>query len=224
MWRISVAQRKGGVGKTTIAVSLAAELCRRGGNVIIIDSDPLRSACEWAALGGLRFPVEEITFKGPVTEWATAVKRVRCDFVVVDTPPSEDALAASIALADVAIIPCLPSGLDLEATGRTLEIVSAVRGLRRDAVHVVLVPNRVDRRTLEGRQLVEELQEFGEIVAPPIGNRTAFVRAFSLGHSVGEFDPHSLGVRELGELCDLVERCLHGTVSRNHEVNQPATG
>ena len=150
--RIAVTQRKGGVGKTTIAVSIAAEISQRGGDVVLVDADPLRSACQWAALDGLHFPVQEITFspRKPVAEWAAAVRSIHSDFVVVDTPPSDDSLAASIALADVAVIPVLPSGLDLEATSRTLEIVGAVRARRADYVHVVLVPNRVDRRTLEG--------------------------------------------------------------------------
>jgi chromosome partitioning protein len=208
--RIAVTQRKGGVGKTTIAVSIAAEIRQRGGDVVLVDADPLRSACQWASLDGLHFPVQEITFspRKPVAEWATAVRSIHNHFVVVDTPPSDDSLAASIALADVAVIPVLPSGLDLEATNRTLEIVGAVRSRRADYVHVVLVPNRVDRRTLEGRQLVEEMEEYGEIVAPPIGNRTAFVRAFSMGNSVGEFDPSGQSIREIRELCDVVERCL----------------
>ncbi len=208
--RIAVTQRKGGVGKTTIAVSIAAELHQRGADVVLIDADPLRSACQWAALGGLRFPVQELTFSSrrPVADWAAAVRRIHNEVVVIDTPPSDDSLAASIALADVAVIPVLPSGLDLEATNRTLEIVSAVRARRADYVHVVLVPNRIDRRTLEGRQLVEEMQDYGETIAPPIGNRTAFVRAFSMGNSVGEFDPHGQGTREIGDLCDVVEQCL----------------
>jgi chromosome partitioning protein len=210
--RIAVTQRKGGVGKTTIAVSIAAEIRERGGDVVLIDADPLRSACQWAALGGLRFPVQEITFspQKSVAEWASAVRRVHHDFVVVDTPPSDDSLAASIALADIAVIPVLPSGLDLEATNRTLEIVGAVRARRTDYVHVILVPNRVDRRTLEGRQLVEEMEDYGETIAPAIGNRTAFVRAFSTGNSVGEFEPNGQGIREIRELCDIVESCLQG--------------
>jgi len=144
----------------------------------------------------------------PVAEWASAVRRVHSEFVVVDSPPSDDSLAASIALADVAVIPVLPSGLDLEATVRTLEIVGAVRARRAEYVHVVLVPNRVDRRTLEGRQLVEEMEEYGEIIASPIGNRSAFVRAFSIGNSVAEFDPNGPGAREIRDLCDIVEKCL----------------
>jgi chromosome partitioning protein len=209
--RIAVAQRKGGVGKTTIAVSLAAEISRRGSEVILIDADPLGSASQWAELGKLGYPVQQITFSANqlVAEWASAVLRVRSECVVIDTPPSDAALAASIALADVAVIPCMPSGLDLEATTRTLEIVNAVRGQRGNHLHVVLVPNRVDTRTLEGRQLTEEMEQFGETVAVPIGNRAAFVRAFSSGHSVGDFEPNGAAVRELRELCAVVEHCLH---------------
>jgi hypothetical protein len=54
--------------------------------------------------------------------------------------------------------------------------------IRPDGVpRLILVPNRVDRRTLEGQQLVDELTAFGEHVSSPIGYRTAFIRAFSSG-------------------------------------------
>ncbi len=52
---ITLAQRKGGVGKTTLAV--AAEFTRRGKDGVLIDSAPQRSACQWAELVNLAFPV-----------------------------------------------------------------------------------------------------------------------------------------------------------------------
>lgn len=208
--RVAVVQRKGGVGKTTIAVSLAAEISRRGADVALIDADPLRSACHWAELGGLSYPIQQITLHAgqPAARWVNAVSRVAGEYVVIDTPPADDALAASIALADVAVVPCLPSGLDLEATGRTLDLVRVVRARRSAPLPVILVPNRVDRRTLEGKQIVEELERFGEIIAPPIGSRYVFVRAFSSGISVATLDPGGMAEQELRVLCDLVERYL----------------
>jgi chromosome partitioning protein len=68
------------------------------------------------------------------------------------------------------------------------------------------VPNRVDARMLEGRQLVENLIGFGEVVSPTIGNRTAFIRAFAAGQAVAAISGPAQ--REIGLLCDLVERTL----------------
>jgi chromosome partitioning protein len=209
---ITLAQRKGGVGKTTLAVAVAAELSRRGKDCALVDSDPQRSGSEWAKLGNLAFPVYEIILgEEPVGAWVAEVRRVEADYVVIDTAPNDRALGASIAVSDLILIPCTPSGLDLEATVRTLEIIDNVRARRRERVHVVLVPNRVDQRTLEGQQLADELIAFGEPVAVAIGDRSAFVRAFAKGQSVGDLAPGQSADREIRSLCDLVEYSLAHT-------------
>ena len=97
--------------------------------------------------------------------------------------------------------------MDLDATVRTLEIVDALR-VRPDGVpRLILVPNRVDRRTLEGQQLVDELTAFGEQVSLPIGYRTAFIRAFSSGFAVSAWAGEP-AYGEIRSLTDLVERFL----------------
>jgi chromosome partitioning protein len=150
---ISLAQRKGGVGKTTLAVSVAAELSVRGLDVALIDADPQLSACEWARPGNLTFPVYEMPFdREPVALWARRARMVDAACVVVDAPPHDRAVGAAVAISDMLLVPCTPSGLDLESTGHTLGIVRAVRERRPQHLDVVLVPNRVDSRTLEGRR------------------------------------------------------------------------
>ncbi|MBN8993901.1 MAG: ParA family protein [Rhizobiales bacterium] len=204
---IALAQRKGGVGKTTLAVSVAAELSGRGFDVGLVDADPQRSACEWARPGNLGFPVYEMPFdRDPVTAWARQARGMTGDCIVIDAPPADRAVGAAVAIADVLLVPCTPSGLDLESTEHTLAIVRAVRERRQAHLGVALVPNRVDSRTLEGRQVIDELRAFGETVAPPIGNRSAFVRAFSLGCSVSDLAPGEKADLEVRALADLVGR------------------
>ena len=203
---IAVAQRKGGVGKTTLAISFAAEAKKRGRNVALIDGDSQISACRWAELGNLDFPVYELTLDNQsVSEWAREVRRIAGEDIVIDTAPSDRALGAAIALADLVLAPCTPSGLDIEATAHTLEIIGAVRARRHGAPKVVLVPNRIDTRTLEGRQLFEELVSFGEPVSPPIGDRAAFVRAFSTGCAVGDLAFGWAADQDIRRLCDFIE-------------------
>jgi chromosome partitioning protein len=206
---ITVTQRKGGVGKTTIAICIAAELTRRGHDVALVDSDPQRSASQWAEPGNLEFPVYEMALTDTsVSAWAQEVRNIRAGLVVIDTAPNAREMGASVALANVILVPCTPSGLDIDATAQTLAIIGAARERRRDRIKVILVPNRLDRRTLEGQQVVEELSEFGEIVAPPIASRSAFVRCFTSGQSVASFMPGDAADREIQRLTDAVERAI----------------
>jgi chromosome partitioning protein len=210
-YTIAVAQRKGGVGKTTVAVSVAAELCRRGKEVAMIDADPQRSACQWAEPGTLKFPVYEIALSDQnATNWFRELNHVAAKYgcVIVDTAASEHALSTSIAVASLVLVPCTPSGLDLEATVRTLEIIDSVRARRQGHPSLILVPNRVDIRTLEGQQIVAELTGFGEVVGTALGDRSAFVRAFSAGKSVADMPEGLLAHREIQLLCNVIEKTL----------------
>jgi chromosome partitioning protein len=206
---ITVTQRKGGVGKTTIAVCAAAALARRGHDVALVDSDPQRSASQWAEPGNLEFPVYEMALEQmPVSAWAEEVRGIRAGVVVIDTAPNAREMGASIALANLILVPCTPSGLDLDATLQTLAIIDAARQHRKDRIKVILVPNRLDRRTLEGRQLIDELGGFGEIVAPPIASRAAFVRCFTSGQSVASFVPGDAADQEIQQLTDAIEQTV----------------
>jgi len=210
-YTIAVAQPKGGVGKTTLAVSVAAELHRRGKTVALIDADPQRSACQWAEPGNLYFPVYEVALAGQtVFNWHRELIRIAANYsyVVVDTAPSEQALSTLARVSSLVIVPCTPSGLDLEAMVRTLEIIDTVRIDQHGHPNLIIVPNRVDVRTLEGRQLVEELTGFSEVIGPTIGDRSVFVRAFSSGRSVAEMADGQVADREIQLLCSVIEKCL----------------
>ena len=174
----------------------------------MLDSDPQGSASRWADPGNLSFPVFELVLGDEsVVTWAKEVQRIKAECVVIDTAPNDRSLGAACAISDLVLVPCTPSGLDLDATTRTLELVDAVRVPPHGVPRLILVPNRVDRRTLEGQQLVEELTAFGEYVSLPIGYRTAFIRAFSSGFAVSSWAGEP-AYGEIRSLTDLVERFL----------------
>jgi chromosome partitioning protein len=179
---IAVVQQKGGVGKTTVAISLAGELSRRGLEVDVVDADPQKSALEWAALGRLPFRVSGIAIKtGQANDWVKRIQASPGRVTIIDSPPNEYAMGAAVAVAELVIVPCTPSGLDLAATEQAINAINFARKQRKHKVPILIVPNRVDPRTLEGQQITEELRKFGEIVTAPIVGRLGYVRAFTRG-------------------------------------------
>lgn len=207
---IAVVGRKGGIGKTTVAVHLAGELAARGKRVHLVDAYPQGSAAQWAAPGNLRLPVDHL----PVTvdslkAWVGQVRKVAAEILILDCPPHLDAaLGAAVGLADLAILPCGPSGLDMMAMSEVLAVIRRAREHRAGKPAALIVPNRVDRRTAEGREIVEELGKLGEPVGPALAYRSAFVRAFNTGDTVVSFATGSPADSEVKAVADVIERVL----------------
>lgn len=205
---IAVVGRKGGIGKTTLSVNLAGELAARGRRIHLVDADPQGSAAQWAAPGNLRLPVKHL----PVTvenlkPWVGQVRKLAAEILILDCPPHLDAaLGAALGLADLALLPCGPSGLDMMAMGEVLAVVRQARAHRAGKPAALIIPNRVDRRTSEGREIVDELGKLGEPVGPALAYRSAFVRAFNTGDTVGAFAPGSLADSEVKAVADAIER------------------
>ena len=205
---IGVVGRKGGSGKTTIAVHLAAILAAQGRSVVLVDADQQGSARHWAEPGALPMEVQHrpLESDGQVRAWSAAIRALKADFVVLDSPPHLDAaLGGVIGLCDVAVIPCGPSGMEVLATNDTVALIREIRAARGGRKPVmVLVPNRTDHRTLSGRELPKALKDLGEPVGPEIRARMAFADAFNTGQWVGAFAPNSAAHREMKRLADFV--------------------
>ena len=202
---ISVIHQKGGVGKTTLSVCLAGELAQRGFEPLLVDADPTESAQAWAKAGKLDFNVVGYpVVPGQTDAWAQSVGKLESKIFVIDCGANDYSLAAACALTDVALLPCGASGLDLDGTVRALRQIEAVRAQRRTPLSVLVVPTRVDGRTIEGRQLVEQLRALGEIVTRPLTSRVDYVRAFTAGLAVGAYAPGSEADQEIKAIADQV--------------------
>lgn len=117
---IAVANTKGGVGKTTSAVMLAAAAVRAGYPAQVLDADPQGSASTWARLaenGGETFPFSVLPANIPTINALIDDSM----FTIIDTPPGmADVIQASVNKADFVVIPTLPASSDMLRTGQTL--------------------------------------------------------------------------------------------------------
>ena len=206
---VAIGNLKGGVGKTTLAVNLAAELSGSR-KVHLVDADPQATATEWMEGGllpmtGGPLPLED---ERRAAAWMQRIRSIGADIVVIDLPPALGAAtAAAIFVADLLLIPVAPSGLDLRAAVKAIDLL---REARRERGHgeprALLVPSRVDRRTGAGREIEAALHEMGEPVAPAIGDRSAFVDAGTARDWVGNFAPRSVAHQEVQALAAVVAR------------------
>ena len=181
---IALVGNKGGAGKTTLAVNLAATLAKEGPTVVF-DADPQGSVLQWRRIA-------EADSGPTVVDTALDLEDTfartagRYDHVVIDCPPSVHAVQThtELAVSDIALIPVQPSPLDLWATVHIEHAVAQARqgnpGLR-----ALLVINQLEPRTRLSRLIRQALAELELPAAETAIRRRAVYRASVLeGKSV----------------------------------------
>ncbi len=210
---IAVAGRKGGIGKSTIAGNLTAEMAELGWSVAAIDADPQHSLAAWAAQGdGMLSRTVEKVRDGDADALRAKVRAAAkdADLIVIDTPPGmpETTFRAAL-LADLMLLPCGASPLDLFALKEALSLALKARAERRSKKpRIRFVPSRVPANTNLGRGLSEALEKMGKKVLPPIGQRIAVAEAVGSGLTMLEYAPHSPARAEFSELARAVDKIL----------------
>ena len=208
---VAVGNLKGGTGKSTIAVNLACALAEAGHQTVLLDADSQGTASHWHGKGQLpiRLEREFLATDRDAGLWVTQALslKARSERLVVDLPPQMGAgLASALLIADLFLIPVTPSGIDLAATGDALEVLQRVRAVRGPGKPAcMLVPSRVDRRTVIGRGIHGALAQFGLTVGPPIRQRSVYVQAFDTGRWIGDQAPNSSALSEFRVLRDQVD-------------------
>jgi len=204
---ITIAQQKGGAGKTSLAVHLGVALQGRGRAVRLLDLDPQGSLSAWAEIRreryGTRAP-EVIAAPGFRAAGAISDAARGCDIVVIDTPPhAETILRPAVRRADLVLVPIQPSPMDAWAARPTID------GARRERRDVRIVLNRVPPRAALTDQVRSLLEEFDTpILDAALGNRVGFAAALMHGAGVSEVLPRSPAAAEINALADAVLEAL----------------
>jgi chromosome partitioning protein len=196
---ITVAQQKGGTGKTTLAANIAAALAR-GRRVAMLDIDPQRTLTRWHALRLARSTQAAALGFSDVAGWRLAgeLDRLRRshDVVVIDSPPQVDTDAKlAVRGADIVLIPVQPSPPDVWAAEAMLKLAA---GEGRPAY---LVLNRVPVAARLRDMVRADITTRGlPALRAELGNRTGFALAFAEGLGVVEAEPRSSAADEMRAL------------------------
>jgi chromosome partitioning protein len=163
---LSLVSLKGGVGKTTSAMYLAACAVEDELNPIVLDADEEASALSWAALATSRnkpLPWEVITpDRNSLAKQARALeKKGHC--VIIDTPPNNrEVLTIAGMVSDLVIVPVSPSGVEMDRLKNTIALLENVEAARGSLTHAVLLTQYDGRRLLaiEAQEALEDFSVF----------------------------------------------------------------
>lgn len=182
---ITVAQQKGGAGKTTLAVNLAVGFLRSGRTVALLDTDPQGSLGRWFMARRERLGAAGLEFSTS-SAWGVSYEceklKKHYDVVIIDTPPKVDSdLRPALREADMILVPVSASLVDLWATEGVLDLA------RREGKRPKIILNRIKRGTrldAEVRAAAEQLE--GEFVDAPLAHRVVYAETMGQGLGVLE--------------------------------------
>jgi chromosome partitioning protein len=202
---LTIAQQKGGAGKTTLVAHLAVALSQRGRRIAVIDIDPQGSLTRWHQLREERFGegYTGLTFSH-LSGWRLGSELSRLkrnhDLILIDSPPhTETEAKTAIRSADLVLIPVQPSPTDLWATQATLDLAAHER------IPVKVVLNRI---APNAKLAVTIAKQLPFQTKTRLGNRVAFASALMEGRCVTETQPTSPAALEIKALAEEIWEVL----------------
>jgi|SRR5262245_11646044 chromosome partitioning protein len=215
---ISVANNKGGTGKTTTSINLAAGLALRGCRVLFMDADDQSStASDWRKIRpDQQVDFQMIAMRAPAihTELPAILEHTAYDYVLIDCPPGGPNAGGKMTrsalwVSDLAIIPAAPSGPDFWASDPMVQMIQELQITRPGGLTCRLLINRKTANTRLGRQARTAAAELLviPIFAAEIAQRTSIAEAITRGMTIYEFEPGGLAVYEYNQLVEETIAC-----------------
>lgn len=206
---IAVVNQKGGAGKTTISLNLAAALAENGAKVLLIDADPQHTASDWSAVRDTALPFALLGLAQPVLHRDIPKLATDYEFVVIDGPPRNyEVTRSAIAAADLVVIPVQPSGADFWASRETVKLAQEAHAFK-EKQKIVFIVSRRKGKTALGRDIREALSGFNlPLLQTDVPDRVAYAEAITAGTTVIESQPKGSAARDfralLAELRELM--------------------
>lgn len=205
----TIAQQKGGAGKTTLGIHLAVAWAGMGNRVAALDIDPQASLSRWHEERAAIDAAHRLDFAA-ASGWRTRAEVERLarahDIVVIDSPPhAETEARIAVRAAHLVIVPMQPSPMDLWASKATLDLA------RSERVPALIVLNRVPPRSKAAEEVIAAARNLGVAVADQrIGNRVALATSILRGLAITESEPGGQAAREITALAEELLRKASG--------------
>jgi len=180
---------KGGVGKTTLAVHLAAWLTEQSRRVAFVDADVQASSSAWMAEAAASTRVFRLQTPDDILEQVPGLPD-QFDDVVIDGPAGLSEVSRAILfVADLTLLPCGPSMLDLRAATEAIRVVRQAQVIRQGPPRAILVPNKLQVRFRLSQELVQATGSLGIPSAGGLRLRQAYAEAAGQGKVVWQLGP-----------------------------------